>query len=136
MYPCLSAKKIPIDGVANCYAVFYFTKAEIMKITKTMKTEKFIVELYKKSRLKNEEGMKAQKKIKAILLFFQFISVFTDEDHLTIVQKLYFSKENIVNSGVQATATALYIPERTLLYYRRKYCIVIEMIIAWVEENS
>ncbi len=97
-----------------------------MKNTKTCQTEKLIVGIYEK----RNENIEAKKQIRIIMLCFQMLSIFTEEDHSAIVQKLYFSKNNIVKNGVRETAKAVFIPERTLQYYRRKYCEIIDIIVA------
>ena len=83
----------------------------------------------------DEETIKAQGKIKNILICFYMLSIFTNEDHTSIVKKLYFSPENIIKRGVGKTAQAVFIPERTLQTYRQKYCEIINIIISWDEES-
>lgn len=109
-----------------------------MKITRTRQIECKIVALYEKSKGKEEkqEVLKARRRIQEIIIFFQLLSMFTEEDHVSIVQHLYFSKDNIIEKSIGETAQAVFIPERTLRTYREKYCKIIDKILLWDGEFS
>lgn len=107
-----------------------------MKITKTRQIERKIVELYKISNnlVETTEVLKAKRKIRGIIIFFQLLSMFTEENHSIIIQQLYFSKDNIMEKSIRETAKAVFMPERTLRVYREKYCKIIDEILSWNEE--
>lgn len=100
-----------------------------MKITKTQRIERRIVDLYK--RTKNKEETELQEKMELLVLCFQMINIFTNEDHLAVVNKLYFCRDNILRIGVRGMSRKVYIPERSLCERREKYCELIENIFGW-----
>lgn len=106
-----------------------------MKITKTRKTEIMIINLYKCGTKKDHDAdyCLAKNIMNLILLCFQLISIFTGTDHMRIVQKLYFSEKNILSAGIQCMQGVVYVQERTLLLYRRKYCEVIDALFVLIE---
>lgn len=104
-----------------------------MKITETRKIERKIVDLYECSKRKDgsSEAIKAKKKVEKIFLFFELLSVFMGEDHVGVVRKLYFSRDNIFTIGIRRMADKVFIQERTLFLYRQRYCKIID---AFLEE--
>lgn len=102
-----------------------------MKITETRKTERKIVRLYECSKKADgsASAANAARTVEAILLQFSIVSAFTEEDHLSVLQKLYFSRDNIIKIGVKRMADKVFIQERTLLLYRQKYCRIIDMLL-------
>ena len=67
-------------------------------------------------------------------LSVQAISEFTNTDHTAIFNRLYFSKYNIKVAGIKHVARNIYIEERTLFSYRKKYCKVIMWILDYIRE--
>lgn len=112
------------------YAVFYFCEVK-MKITETRKTEMLIISLYQLSlQSDGSEEIKKSKKVIALVCFvLKLLSIFTDENHLQIVDRLYFSKNNIVKIGIKSASEKVYMSERTLYFYRRKYCEIINIVL-------
>ena len=102
-----------------------------MKITETRKTEMLIISLYQLSlQSDSSEEIKKSKKVIALVCFvLKLLSVFTDENHLRIVDRLYFSKNNILKTGIKSESEKVYISERTLYFYRRKYCEIINIVL-------
>ena len=107
-----------------------------MKVTDTRKTEKILVNLYHCSRAKehNEDYILANNLLKFIMFCFEIISVFTSVDHAKIVKTLYFNKDNIFVMGIRNIQQVVFVQERTLLLYRKKYCEVVNAIFVLVEE--
>lgn len=104
---------------------------------KTKDIEKELVNLYycsikKKSDIDPEY---AQYQIDIIKFFFKLLSIYTNENHLVILNKLYFTRWNIKEIGVKATAIKLYLEERTLFSYRKRYCGIINEIIKGFKET-
>ncbi len=99
-----------------------------MKITSTRKIEEAVIELYKRSVKKEDEieAEKAAKTIQDIISSFRLISIFTKENHVEIVKKLYFSKDNILEIGIRKMSDKVFVQEKTLYTYRKKYCKIIE----------
>ena len=83
----------------------------------------------------SEERDKARKTVEAVLQVFRFISLFTEVDHIKIIKKIYFCRENIVKVGVRGAARKVFVQERTLLFYREKYCEVIEVLLDEIWNN-
>ncbi len=101
-----------------------------MKKTGTNAIEKKIVDLYNKSVGKvDKESIKAQTTIDKILKVFKLISIYDENNHKEIVRILYFSKENILIIGVRKIAARLFMDDKTLYKYRKKYCAVISNIL-------
>lgn len=105
---------------------------------KTKDLENEIVNLYycsikKKSDIEPEY---AEFTINLIKFFFSLLSMYTNENHLLIITKLYFSRGNIKEIGVKTIARKLYLEERTLYSYRKKYCEIIIAIIKYVKEKN
>lgn len=109
-----------------------------MKVTGTMKTEKMLVELYKKSKNKfdDKEADKAKQTICLIECGFDLISIFTEVEHVKIVSKLYFTTNNMFIIGLKPIADKVYVKERTLFDYRQKYCKVINFILEFIKKNN
>ncbi len=107
-----------------------------MKITNTRKIEQILVNLYYCSRKKedNEDYIIANNLLKFIMFCFEIISVFTNIDHAKIVKTLYFNKDNIFVVGIRQIQRSVYVQERTLLLYRKKYCEVVNAIFVLVKE--
>lgn len=107
-----------------------------MKVTNTRKTELMMVNLYKCSKKKehDSEYKLANNLLNFIMFCFELISKFTSTDHAQIVKKLYFSKDNIILVGTKKMEKMVFIQERTLLLYRKKYCEVIDEIFVLMQE--
>lgn len=69
-----------------------------------------------------------------IMFCFEIISIFTNINHAEIVRKLYFNKDNIIVVGIKKMEKMVFIQERTLLLYRKKYCEVIDAIFVLICE--
>lgn len=108
-----------------------------MKITNTRKTEKEIIAIYCSSKT-NEDA--AQQKAKIIIEIiknsFQLIGIFTKQDHAKYVEQLYFSDRNILTVGLERMAEIMYLHKNTLYTYRKKYCLVIDAILSFINEND
>ncbi len=100
-----------------------------MKITQQMITERNLIKLYECSRKGDAQSWQAKDKIEKILIIFNYISVFTKFDHETVVKRLYFSQRNIMVIGTRQMADEVYIQERTLYSYRKKYCDIVDCIL-------
>lgn len=107
-----------------------------MKITDTRKIEQMLVNLYYCSIKKehDDEYRRVNDILHFIMFCFRIISVFTETDHAKIVEKLYFNKDNIMVVGLKKMEKIVFVQERTLLLYRRKYCEVINAIFALIED--
>lgn len=103
-----------------------------MKITQTRSIEKKVVDIYEKSIAKgsNAEKENAQRLIAQIRYAFRLIDIFDDSNHLQIIEKLYFCRDNILKLNIRRTADKVFVQERTLFFYRRKYCKVFKEIIS------
>ena len=53
--------------------------------------------------------------------FYTSISIYDENNHKEIVRILYFSKENILIIGVRKIAARLFMDDKTLYKYRKKY---------------
>ena len=95
-----------------------------------------MVNLYKCSHKKehDEEYQMANNILEIVMFCFKVISVFTKTDHAKIVKQLYFDKDNIIVVGIKKMENIIFVPERTLLLYRKKYCDVIESIFVLIEQ--
>lgn len=109
-----------------------------MKETKTRKTEKTIINLYYCSQKKEAdfESIKAGRTIKYIVECFQLISIFTNENHIKILEQLYLSKNNIRTLGVRRMSEKVFLHENTLYVYRQKYCLLIDMIFMKMKNHE
>lgn len=118
------------------FGILSFVLGKKMKITNTRRTEITIINLYKCStkKEKDEESKYATKLIHIIIVCFELISVFTKINHTEIVKKLYFTKENISVISLKQMERKVFIQERTLLMYRKKYCEVIDLIFVLIED--
>lgn len=96
-----------------------------MRITETRIYEIALIELFYESRNNNE----AKEKIEIILKVFKIISIFTGENHEEIICKLYFDRNNIVRVGIKLSADKVFMQEKTLYSYRKKYCKIIKEIM-------
>lgn len=107
-----------------------------MKITETNEVEQSVIELFEKSnqKVENENTEVAQKQIKFILSCFDFIQAFTGVNHKDIVKVLYFSKNNIAKVGVSNMNEFVFVQERTLFNYRKKYVAVLESAFAFMKD--
>lgn len=105
-----------------------------MKITQDMQTERKLINLYERS-LQENNNDRVKNKIKTILIAFSIISIFTDMDHTTVMKKMYLSKRNILVLGIRKMAEVVYIRERTLYEYRKKYCKIINFVLAYYDDN-
>lgn len=107
-----------------------------MKITNTRKTELLMVDLYKCSKKKEHDAdyKLANNILQFIMFCFEIISIFTNINHAEIVRKLYFNKDNIIVVGIKKMEKMVFIQERTLLLYRKKYCEVIDAIFVLICE--
>lgn len=107
-----------------------------MKITNTRKTEMIMIGLYKdsKSKVQCKEVAIAKQTMKLILTCFEMISIFTNYNHVEIVKKLYFTRNNIMAIGLKRMEEVVYIQERTLLVYRKKYCEVVDFLFILIKQ--
>lgn len=106
-----------------------------MKITNTRKMELLMVDLYKCSKKKEHDAdyKLANNILQFIMFCFEIISIFTNINHAEIVRKL-FNKDNIIVVGIKKMEKMVFIQERTLLLYRKKYCEVIDAIFVLICE--
>lgn len=104
-----------------------------MKITQDMQTERKLINLYEGS-LQENDNNKAKEKIKTIVIAFSIISIFTNVDHTTVMKKMYLSKRNILVLGTRKMAEVVYIQERTLYEYRKKYCKIINFVLKYYDD--
>lgn len=96
----------------------------------TRNTENKIIEIYANRKADNvEEAERAEKIIKLLNFGFICISLFNKENHASIMIKLYLTKYHIFEKGVQASAEDMFLSERTLGRYRKKYCPVLEFVM-------
>lgn len=96
----------------------------------TRNTENKIIEIYANRKADNvEEAERAKKIIKLLNFGFICISLFNKENHASIMSKLYLTKYHIFEKGVQASAEDMFLSERTLGRYRKKYCPVLEFVM-------
>ncbi len=100
-----------------------------MKITENYVFEVFLTELY----IASKNDIDANERIKTILKVFKVISIFTEENHEEIVRRIYFENSNIVRLGVRISAEKVFVQEKTLYNYRRKYCKAIKEILSLFE---
>lgn len=102
-----------------------------MKITKTRKTEIYLITLYQTSLQcgDSEEIKNAKKAIALVGFVFRLLNAFTEENHTKIIRQLYFSKNNILTLGIQSVSKKVYMSERTLYFYRQKYCEIVDMVL-------
>ena len=100
-----------------------------MKITNVRKKEKLLVELYNLSKGTGDKAKEASEIITKIDYAFRLIGVFTGQDHETIVNNLYFSKNNIISVGISKVSDKVFLQEKTLYLYRQRYCEAIEFIV-------
>lgn len=109
-----------------------------MRYKNLRETEKAIVDIYYCSKKKNidSETEKAIETVNYIIECFQFISIFTNDNHTARVKMLYFSKENICVIGSKQIAKKVFVHENTLHTYREKYCAVISLILVQMDWNS
>ncbi len=108
-----------------------------MRTSETRKTEQEIVNIYYLSQKKDDPAAsKARIIVMTILEYFRIISVFDGEDHQKIISKLYFSKDNVITAGIRKTALSLFLEEKTLYNYRKKYCEVIKRAIELIYKNN
>lgn len=107
-----------------------------MKITSTRKIEMMLVNLYKCSiKKEHDEEYKFANNIMQFIIFcFEIISIFTETDHANIIKKLYFSKDNVMDVGLKRMEKIVFVQERTLLFYRKKYCEVVNAIFVLIED--
>lgn len=93
--------------------------------------EKQINKLYKTSKNKKNalEAKQAKEVMEEIIRTFRMLDIFMNEHHTDIVQRIYFTRWNIVQIGVRAMAFRIFMPERTLYKYRQKYCAIIAEIL-------
>lgn len=105
---------------------------------KTKEIEKLIIEIYYCSIGKNQEVKPeyALFIINIVVFFFSILSIYTNEDHLSTVMKLYFSKDNIKAVGIRKMARILHFEERTLFSLRKKYCNAIWAIIKFAKKEK
>lgn len=103
-----------------------------MKVTQTRTIEKRVVDIYEKSIAKESDAEKetAQRLIDQIRYAFRLIDIFDDSNHLQIVEKLYFCKENILKLNLHRMADKVFVQERTLFFYHQKYCKVFKEILS------
>jgi hypothetical protein len=103
-----------------------------MKVTQTRTIEKRVVDIYEKSIAKESDAEKetAQRLIDQIRYAFRLIDIFDDSNHLQIIEKLYFCKENILKLNLHRMADKVFVQERTLFFYRQKYCKVFKEILS------
>ncbi len=97
----------------------------------THKIEKQIISLYQKSKSKfsTVEMEQAKQTVNAIRQAFRLLDIFTNDSHADIIERIYFTRLNIVKIGVRAAAFRVFMPERTLYKYRQKYCAIIQEIL-------
>lgn len=88
----------------------------------------------KKNQDDNSEN--AKKIIQLLTLSLNSISMFTNQNHYQIFKKLYFTKDNVLAMGISYIARQVFIQERTLYSYRKKYCEIIIAIIKHVNEKN
>ena len=50
------------------------------------------------------------------------------------VKELYFSKDNVMDVGLKRMEKIVFVQERTLLFYRKKYCEVVNAIFVLIED--
>lgn len=99
------------------------------------KVEKQLIDIFNVSKsARNPEERNKAKYIEAITMFcFRLISIFTENDHAKIVKQLYFSFDNLDTKSVVYIAEKVFTSESTLGRYRKKYCLVIEEIFAFID---
>ncbi len=96
----------------------------------TRNTENKIIKTYASRNASDvEEAERAKKIIKLLNFAFICISLFNKENHASIMSKLYLTKYHIFEKGVQASAEDMFLSERTLGRYRKKYCPVLEFVM-------
>lgn len=96
----------------------------------TRNTENKIIKTYASRNASDvEEAERAKKIIKLLNFVFICISLFNKENHASIMSKLYLTKYHIFEKGVQASAEDMFLSERTLGRYRKKYCPVLEFVM-------
>lgn len=105
-----------------------------MIITKTRTYERFFIELYEKSK---REDFKVTEKITAREIVFQFKSIIKLIDmveetcHGKNVEKLYFNFKTAYGYCLTSIADELFLCERTLQRYRKKYAKLMEIILKY-----
>lgn len=77
----------------------------------------------------DNESQQAKQIIELIVFCFRIISLFTNENHLKIVEQLYLTKNNILSMGIRHFSNKLFLDEKTLYAYRKKYGMVILFVI-------
>lgn len=102
-----------------------------MKITKTRVVEQKVIKLFNDSmeQVNKEKRVEAQIIVERVLNVFELISVFDNYNHVEILKKLYFTKTNIFVLGTKKMANELFMDEKTLYKFRKKYCGVISKIL-------
>ena len=53
-------------------------------------------------------------------------------DFINKVKELYFSKDNVMDVGLKRMEKIVFVQERTLLFYRKKYCGVVNAIFVLI----
>ena len=97
-------------------------------------TEKALVALYRKSRESGVDADRAKLKIKIMNYGFRLVGAFTNTDHESVVQQLYFSRDNLFEAGILPVSYKLCISERTLKRYRDNYCSVADLVFRFFSE--
>lgn len=109
-----------------------------MRVCGMIDVERRLIDLYNVSLCNSnpKEQCKAQKTIRLIESCFVLIGIFTGEDHCKMINCLYFSKRNILNVEKRNMAEKIFVSERTMFSYRKKYCKVFNYILKFIEDNN